>query len=144
MKWHKNISNSRAAGMDDFPIWVQLLAKVLFTVIVAREGVDYISKESLKQFYEKFAGLTGQDLVRTTEEGFKTATAVSFFLLHTVSKLSQQKYHSRMEITSSTTRATSFCSPTSCWARPSTGPGSICSGFSTTETPLSSTRSSPP
>jgi len=64
-----------AAGMDDFPIWVQLLAKVLFTVIVAREGVDYISKESLKQFYEKFAGLTGQDLARTSEEGFKTATA---------------------------------------------------------------------
>ena len=130
--------------MDDFPIWVQLLAKVLFTVIVAREGVDYISKESLKQFYEKFAGLTGQDLARTSEEGFKTATAVSFFLLHTVSKVSNQKYPSRMEITSSTTRATSFCSPTSCWARPSTGPGSICSGCSTTETPLSSTRSSPP
>ena len=81
MKWHKNISNSRAAGMDDFPIWVQLLAKVLFTVIVAREGVDYISKESLKQFYEKFAGLTEEDLARTTEEGFKTATAVSAFLL---------------------------------------------------------------
>ena len=68
-------------GMDDFPIWVQLLAKVLFTVTVAREGVDYISKESLKQFYEKFAGLTGEDLARTTEEGFKTATAVSEFLL---------------------------------------------------------------
>ena len=81
MKWHKNISNSRAAGMDDFPIWVQLLAKVLFTVTVAREGVDYISKESLKQFYEKFAGLTGEDLAKTTEEGFKTATAVSAFLL---------------------------------------------------------------
>ena len=70
-----------SAGMDDFPIWVQLLAKVLFTVIVAREGLDYISKESLKQFYEKFAGLTGEDLARTTEQGFKTATAVSAFLL---------------------------------------------------------------
>ena len=67
----------RAAGMDDFPIWVQLLPKVLFNVIVAREGVDFISKESLKQFYEKFAGLKGQTLENTTEQGFKTATAVS-------------------------------------------------------------------
>lgn len=68
---------SRAAGMDDFPIWVQLLPKVLFNVIVAREGVDFISKESLKQFYEKFVGLKGQTLESTTEQGFKTATAVS-------------------------------------------------------------------
>ena len=70
-------SISRAAGMDDFPIWVQLLPKVLFNVIVAREGGDFISKESLKQFYEKFAGLKGQELEKTTEQGFKTATAVS-------------------------------------------------------------------
>ena len=68
---------SRAAGMDDFPIWVQLLPKVFFNVIVAREGVDFISKESLKQFYEKFVGLKGQTLESTTEQGFKTATAVS-------------------------------------------------------------------
>ena len=65
--------------MDDFPIWVQLLPKVLFNVIVAREGVDYISKESLKHFYEKFAGLKDQELERTTEQGFRTATAVSLF-----------------------------------------------------------------
>jgi len=64
-----------AAGMDDFPIWVQLLPKVLFNVIVAREGGDTISKESLKQFYEKFVGLKGQTLESTTEQGFKTATA---------------------------------------------------------------------
>merc|ERR1712064_103023 len=45
-----------SAGMDDFPIWVQLLPKVLYNVIVAREGGDCITKSSLKNFYEKFAG----------------------------------------------------------------------------------------
>ena len=63
--------------MDDFPIWVQLLPKVLFNVIMAREGGDTISKSSLKNFYEKFAGLSGSELEKTTEHGFKTATAVS-------------------------------------------------------------------
>ena len=66
-----------SAGMDDFPIWVQLLPRVLFNVIVAREGADCISKEGLKFFYEKFAGLSGAELEKTTEQGFKTATAVS-------------------------------------------------------------------
>ena len=46
-----------SAGMDDFPIWVQLLPKVLFNVIVAKEGGEVISQESLKNFYQKFAGL---------------------------------------------------------------------------------------
>ena len=50
----------------------------------------------------------------------------------------------RMETTSLTTRATSFSSPTSCWARQSMAPGNICSEFLTTETPLSSTRLSQP
>ena len=68
-----------SAGMDDFPIWVQLLPRVLFNVIVAREGADCISKEGLKFFYEKFAGLSGAELEKTTEQGFKTATAVSTF-----------------------------------------------------------------
>ena len=66
-----------SAGMDDFPIWVQLLPKVLFNVIMAREGGDTISKSSLRNFYEKFAGLSGSELEKTTEHGFKTATAVS-------------------------------------------------------------------
>ena len=67
----------RSAGMDDFPIWVQLLPKVLFSVIVAKEGEDIISASSLKNFYQKFAGLTDSELEKTTEQGFKTATAVS-------------------------------------------------------------------
>ena len=56
---------------------LQLLPRVLFNVIVAREGADCISKEGLKFFYEKFAGLSGAELEKTTEQGFKTATAVS-------------------------------------------------------------------
>jgi len=64
-----------SAGMDDFPIWVQLLPRVLFNVIVAREGADTISKSSLRNFYEKFAGLAGSELEKTTEQGFRTATA---------------------------------------------------------------------
>ena len=47
-------------------------------MIVAREGGDCITKESLRSFYEKFAGLSGAELDRTTEQGFKTATAVSY------------------------------------------------------------------
>jgi len=64
-----------SAGMDDFPIWVQLLPRVLFNVIVAREGADCISESGLRNFYHKFAGLGGAELDRTTKQGFKTATA---------------------------------------------------------------------
>ena len=62
--------------MDDFPIWVQCLPKVLFNVIVAREESDVISKEALRTFYEKFGGLTGSELEKTAEQGFNTATDV--------------------------------------------------------------------
>jgi len=64
-----------SAGMDDFPIWVQLLPRVLFNVIVAREGADCISEDGLRNFYQKFAGLKGVELDMTTMQGFKTATA---------------------------------------------------------------------
>jgi len=64
-----------AAGMDDFPIWVQLLPTVLFNIIVAKEGSSIISKAALKNFYEKFAGLKGAQLEKVTEEGYRTASA---------------------------------------------------------------------
>ena len=65
--------------MDDFPVWVQSLPKVLFNVIVGREGSEIISQEALKNFYEKFAGLTGTaELEKTAEHGFKTATDVIY------------------------------------------------------------------
>ena len=62
--------------MDDFPVWVQCLPKVLFNVIVGKEGSEIISQEALKNFYEKFAGLTGTELEKTAEHGFNTATDV--------------------------------------------------------------------
>eukprot|EP00092_Neocalanus_flemingeri_P023748 GFUD01025760.1.p1 GENE.GFUD01025760.1~~GFUD01025760.1.p1 ORF type:complete len:255 (+),score=68.37 GFUD01025760.1:191-955(+) len=64
-----------AAGIDSFPIWVQLLPRVLFNIIVAREGGDVISKKALRNFYEKFTGLGGVQLDKVTEEGFRTASA---------------------------------------------------------------------
>ena len=68
--------------MDDFPIWVQCLPKVLFNVIVARSESDIITKDALKAFYEKFAGLTGSELERTAEQGFNTATDVIISTLY--------------------------------------------------------------
>ena len=56
---------------------------------MAREGADCISESGLRNFYQKFAGLGGAELDRTTKQGFKTATAVSrqydmmsFYLCH--------------------------------------------------------------
>jgi len=64
-----------AAGMDDFPIWVQLLPSVLFNIIVAREGTNVISKEALKNFYSVVSEVKGKELDKVTEEGYRTATA---------------------------------------------------------------------
>ena len=128
----------RSAGMDDFPIWVQLLPKVLFSVIVAKEGEDIISASSLKNFYQKFAGLTDSELEKTTEQGFKTATAVS-------PSDKQQKSSSintfRTEITSWITRVTSCCFQIISLERPSMAQGNICLESLTTGILLSSTRS---
>ena len=51
--------------------------QVMFNIIVAREGSKVISKTALRNFYEKFTGLTGVQLDKVTEEGFRTASAVS-------------------------------------------------------------------
>eukprot|EP00092_Neocalanus_flemingeri_P041988 GFUD01045737.1.p1 GENE.GFUD01045737.1~~GFUD01045737.1.p1 ORF type:complete len:255 (+),score=60.77 GFUD01045737.1:143-907(+) len=64
-----------AAGIDHFPIWVQLMPSVMFNIIVAEEGVSVISKSALRNFYEKFTGLEGEQLNKVTEEGFRTASA---------------------------------------------------------------------
>jgi len=64
-----------SAGIDDFPIWVQLLPRALFNIIVAREGASVISKSSLKNFYERFTGLNGQELEKVTENGYNIASA---------------------------------------------------------------------
>merc|ERR1712179_784439 len=41
-----------SAGIDDFPIWVQLIPRVIFNVICSKMRVDYITRESLRNFYE--------------------------------------------------------------------------------------------
>merc|ERR1712037_272721 len=41
-----------SAGIDDFPIWVQLIPRVIFNVIWSKMRVDYITRESLRNFYE--------------------------------------------------------------------------------------------
>merc|ERR1712215_271271 len=64
-----------SAGIDDFPIWVQLLPRALFNIIVAREGSNVISKSSLRNFYERFTGLSGQELEKVTENGYNNASA---------------------------------------------------------------------
>ena len=100
--------------MDDFPIWVQCLPKVLFNVIVAREESDVISKEALRTFYEKFGGLTGSELERTAEQGFNTATDVIIATTqYTQSSMRVSLYNFRTEITNWTTLHTNSSSPTS-------------------------------
>ena len=50
----------------------------MFNIIVAREGGKVISKTALRNFYEKFTGLQGQELDKVTEEGFRTAPAYRY------------------------------------------------------------------
>jgi len=64
-----------SAGIDSFPIWVQLLPTALFNIIVAKEGGSVITKSALSNFYEKSTGLSGDQLSKVTEEGYRTASA---------------------------------------------------------------------
>jgi len=104
-----------SAGIDDFPIWVQLLPRALFNIIVAREGASVISKSSLRNFYERFTGLSGQVLEKVTENGYNIASAVFIF----VAFREEMIFCCRVEIMSSILRATNYFSPTFCWVRPS-------------------------
>jgi len=70
-----------SAGMDDFPIWVQLIPRVIFNVICSREGGHIISKTALKTFYENFTGLTGAELEKVATEGFRAMSANGDYVL---------------------------------------------------------------
>lgn len=63
-----------AHGMNDFPIWVQLLPKILFKAIVGNSLSNKVTKPLLRHFYENFIGIAGKDLEDTTEDGFRTMT----------------------------------------------------------------------
>ena len=86
--------------------------KALFNIIVAREGSNIISKSALKNFYERFTGLNGQELDKVTEEGYRTASAVRF-IKHSISISNFRNLH-RMETMTLTLTVTSSSFPTFC------------------------------
>merc|ERR1711997_1287780 len=71
--WAKMCKGS--AGIDDFPIWVQLIPRVIFNVICSKMRVDYITRESLRNFYENFSGLEGDTLEKVATEGYRSMSA---------------------------------------------------------------------
>jgi len=66
---------SEASGINDFPIWVQLIPQVMFSVQQGKNKLNHISKDCLRHFYENFAGVKGSELEKLTEEGYNTMTA---------------------------------------------------------------------
>jgi len=75
-----------AAGISDFPIWVQLLPELFFDV-GDRDGDGVLSKDELKNFYCKISGITNPTtLDRTTNEGYRALTANGDY------KLNKQNY----------------------------------------------------
>jgi len=66
---------SGSAGIDDFPIWVQLIPKLLFSAITASTGSNTITKEALRNFYAYFSGLQQEKLDQVSADGFRTISA---------------------------------------------------------------------
>lgn len=64
-----------AGGMQDFPIWVQLMPQMMFAVQVGKDKNKTITKECLRHFYEHFSGLKDKQLENLTEEGYSTMTS---------------------------------------------------------------------
>lgn len=63
-----------SAGISDFPIWVQLLPKIFFTVAdFDQDGV--ISATDLKKYYKDFVGIPAENLDKVTKEGYRVMTA---------------------------------------------------------------------
>ena len=84
--------------------------RVIFNVICSKMRVDYITRESLRNFYENFSGLEGDTLEKVATEGYRSMSAVSTFLIF----LLCLHKASRTVTTNWTTRATSCFSQTSC------------------------------
>jgi len=63
-----------AAGLGDFPIWVQMLPKIFFEVIDQdKDGV--LSQQEYTNFYSKFVGVPSQELDKVVREGYRAMTA---------------------------------------------------------------------
>merc|ERR1711963_1261958 len=56
--------------------WAEALApRVIFNVICSKMRVDYITRESLRNFYENFSGLEGDTLEKVATEGYRSMSA---------------------------------------------------------------------
>lgn len=64
-----------SAGIDDFPIWVQLIPKILFAAMTASTGDSVITRDSLKNFYINFSGLSPTEVEQVATDGFRTISA---------------------------------------------------------------------
>jgi len=64
-----------SAGIDDFPIWVQLIPNILFDAITANESTNIITRDSLKRFYLQFSGLSPVEVEKVATDGFRTMSA---------------------------------------------------------------------
>lgn len=63
-----------AAGMSDFPIWVQLLPKMFFDAIDQNED-GILSKEEYAKFYKDFVGVYDENFDKVINEGYRAMTA---------------------------------------------------------------------
>jgi len=73
-----------AAGIDQMPIWVQLLPTLLFKVMDCKEKPGEITKDELTHFYKEFTGMTGAELTDTVTEGYRSMTGSGEFPLNLV------------------------------------------------------------
>jgi len=70
----------RAAGINDFPVYIQLLPKLIFKMIAGPGNV--VTKDSLQKFYRDFIGIKGKDLEETVETGYRIMTANGDYALN--------------------------------------------------------------
>merc|ERR1712039_972120 len=55
--------------------WLHMIPRVIFNVICSKMRVDYITRESLRNFYENFSGLEGDTLEKVATEGYRSMSA---------------------------------------------------------------------
>lgn len=63
-----------AAGLGDFPCWVQLLPSIFFRIIdTDKDGV--LSKDEYRRFYKEFIGISDDVLDKVISSGYRQMTA---------------------------------------------------------------------
>lgn len=64
----------RASGLNDFPIWVQLLPKIFFEIIDQdKDGI--LEKDEYERFYREFVAVPSTELQKVVDEGYRAMTA---------------------------------------------------------------------